>query len=507
MEDTNYWSKLQEQDEDYTPEDDEEPAPQEPEPETAARPANISQHTLLSYLVGNFDVWTLAEPIIKPDYFDEEYKTVVSYLVEHCAEYKQIPSPAIVRMKTGVLLDRYEDAEDPRTTQWLLDEIQTFCRHRATTLEIRRAGLAIQQDTSRATLEGIYQNLKTITEISLEKDLGVEVHRDARMILSMKEEEIIKPSGYKHLDHVTGGGLPKPGLVLFAGSSGIGKSVMLTNFGVQYCMQGDFVVYISLELDERRIFQRVSSIMTDVKIGRIYVESEKVASNLEYRMQAGDGIFRIKKMKMSGTTVSHINAYLKELYIKEGRKPDVLILDYLDLLHPRARIRDFGDIHTKDKYTSEETYDLLKEWDLLGLTASQMVKNNSEMDDFDHASVAGGTPKINTSDYVIALRRKEHELWGKIQKGRYGGEGAKIPFEWNIDTLKISDGADEVFYDANARYDPKHKEKLAEKTIMMQKDAVNKDLRQIQNDDILDRIKQKMTGSILDDDEFGEMRG
>jgi KaiC/GvpD/RAD55 family RecA-like ATPase len=468
--------------------------------ETPYRPSNINQHTLLSYLAANYDVWCRAEPIVKSVYFDEEYKQVVDYLIEHSEEYKQIPSTAIIRMKTGVLLDRHADSEDERTTAWLLDEIQTFCRHRATAMEIKRASQIIQNDASREALEEIFKNLKDITEISLEKDLGIEVHRDARAILSTKQEEITKPTGYKHLDLVTGGGFPKPGLILFAGSSGIGKSVMLTNFGVQYCSKGDFVVYISLELDEKRIFQRVSSIMTDIDIRNINFQHEEVASHLEYRIGMGDGIFRIKKMKMSGTTTSHINAYLKELWIREGRKPDVLILDYLDLLSPKARIRDAGNIHIRDKYTTEETYDLLKEWDLLGITASQMVKNNSELDDFDHASVAGGTPKINTSDYVIALRRKETELWGKIQKGRYGGEGTQIPFDWNEKTLKITDGTDEVFYDKNPRRHPSYHIDQGLKTAAAQKSELNKDVRRAQGNMVLEKIKQKMSHSILEDD-------
>lgn len=486
------YQNLLEDGEDYGPEDD---------IQEDYHPSNITQHTLLSYIAANSDVWARAAQIIKPEYFDEEYKAVTSYLIEHTQEYRQMPSISVVRMKTGVLLDRYADCEDERTTQWLLNEIEMFCRHRATVMEIKRAGMAIQNDASRETVAEIFQKLKEITEISLEKDLGIEVHLDARRVLSEKQEEITKPTGYRHLDKVTGGGFPRPGLILFAGASGIGKSVMLTNFGVQYCMKGDFVVYISLELDEKRIFQRVASIMTDVKIRDINVEQERVASTLEYRIGIGDGLFRIKKMKMSGTTVSHIHAYLKELEIKEGRKPDVLILDYLDLLFPRTRLRDIGNIHIRDKFTTEETYDLLKEWNLLGISASQMVKNNNELDEFDHANVAGGTPKINTSDYVIVLRRKERELWGYIQKGRYGGEGSKIPFDWDLNTLKISDGADEVFFDKNPRWNPNYQKGQAEKAAQQQKSELNKDMRRLQHDTVLDKIVRLTGRGVLDEDE------
>lgn len=451
------------------------------------RPSNITQHTLLSYIVGNLDIWSIIEPIIDPEYFEPEYKRLVQLLIEHTHEYRQIPSLAIIRMKTGIILDEYPDARDERTTAWLLDEIQTFCRHRATEIEIKRASLAIQEDSSRAALEQIFQNFKAITEISLEKDLGIEVHQDALRVLSEKDEEIIKPTGFRHLDRVISG-LPCPGLVMLAGSSGLGKSVTLANFAVNYCQQGDFVVYISLELSEKRIFQRICSMMSDIPIKNIYTERDKISGHLEYRMETGDGLLFIKKMGMSGTTTSHINAYLKELVIRTGRKPKVVILDYLDLLHPRTRIRDLGNIHVKDKYTAEETYSLCEEWNILGITASQMVKNNADMDAFDHASVAGGTPKINTMDYVIALQRKDEELIMRILKGRYGGEGTQIPLHWNIHTLKISDVSDDEFYTRNPRFDPKYKRDQATKTSAEQVRAVNKDVSRVRTASVLDRI-------------------
>jgi hypothetical protein len=246
--------------------------------------------------------------------------------------------------------------------------------------------------------------------------------------------------------------------------------------------------------------------MSDIPIRNIYAERDKISGFMEYRLQSGDGLFYLKKMGMSGTTVSHINAYLKELRIKTGRKPTVLILDYLDLLHPRTRIRDLGNLHVKDKYAAEETYSLCEDWNMLGITASQMVKNNSEMDAFDHASVAGGTPKINTMDYVIALQRKDEELIMRILKGRYGGEGTQIPFHWNINTLRITDVVDEEFYKRNPRFDPNFKRDQAGKTSTAQILAVNKDVSRVRTESVLDKIL-KVNPDIMDggfDPKFGD---
>lgn len=452
------------------------------------RPANITQHTLLSYIVGNMDAWSIIDPILKSEYFDDQYQVVVDLLKEHTQNYKQMPSLPIIRMKTGTMLDEYPDAKDPRTSQWLLDEVQTFCRHRATEIEIKRASEAIQKDSSRSTLELIFKNFKEITEISLEPDLGIEVHYNAKPILNEDEKEIIRPTGYKHLDRVVKG-LPCPGLVMLAGSSGLGKSVTLANFGVNYCEQGDFVVYITLELAEKRIFQRICSMMTDVPIYNIYKDKDQIGDHMEYRIESGnDGLFFVKKMSMTGTTTANIHAYLKELTMKIGRKPTVLIVDYLDLLHPRTNIRDLGNIHVKDKYVAEETYALCEDWNVLGLTASQLVKNNSEMGAFDHAKVAGGTPKMNTMDYAFEITRKDGDFFLSIMKGRYGGEGTRIPMYWNRDTLRITDTSDEEFYRVAPRFDPNFQRNEANKTSAAQIRAVNKDAQKVKTETVIDRI-------------------
>lgn len=469
------WEELADDVEDYVPEE-----------EQHAEPTNLTQHTLLSYLVSNAEIWARVEPILKPEYFDDQYKRAVQYLIEHSQQFRQVPSIAIVRMKTGVHLDHQADATDTRTTDWLLQEIETFCRHRATEIEILRAAKSIQNDNSRAALEQIFQNFKTITEISLEKDIGIEVHRDAAAVLAMGDTQTTMPSQYVHLDKVTKGGFPCPGMVLLAGKSGKGKSVTLANLAVQYCQQSNFVVYVSLELPENRIWERVAAIMTNTKIWEVHKHPNKIIDDLGHRMTVGDGLLRVKKMKMSGTTISHVNAYLKELYIKEGIKPQVLVLDYLDLLWPRTKV-DLSNIHIKDKYCSEETYALCEEWRILCFTASQMVKNSNDMDPFDDAAVGGGTPKINTVDYAIRLERKEAELIMQIFKGRYGGENTQVPFVWDNDTLRISDGSEEKFIDLNPWYGRNQNQDAGKEASALWRE-LNKDVHRMQTDHVIDKI-------------------
>src|ERR1051326_8471426 len=464
-------------------------------------PSDISQHTMLSYLVSNPEIWIRVAPILKPDYFDKEFKRVTQYLIEHYENYKQIPSIPIVRSETGVTLDQYGDATDDRTTLWVLDKFEKHCRKRAFQIELLRAAEAINEKgiLTDELAEAAYLNFKEITEISLEKDLGIEIHRDAEKIFENTKDEIVKPTGYEFLDRVTGGGLPCPGMAMFAGNAGKGKSVTLTNMAIQYCMQGDFVVYISLELPEDRIFHRVASAMLNLPVRRIKEYRHEIVQQLGKRLEIGEGLLRVKKMRMSGTTTANISAYLKELRIKEAIKPKILVLDYLDLLHPRAKIRDLSNIHIKDKYCAEEVYSLCEEWDMTCLTASQMVKNNSEMDPFDHATVGGGTPKLHIVDYAISLARKDRELIMRIIKGGYGGESTQLPFVFSPDTLRISDDDEEKFLALNPWLDKRYNAKKSETMDAAMVKEINigrrdRQTRQVETEILDDHIRQRMGG-------------
>jgi KaiC/GvpD/RAD55 family RecA-like ATPase len=452
-------------------------------------PGNMGQHILLSYLLSNSEAWTIVEPILKPDYFVDEFKPVIRFILDHVREYKILPSIHTTLMKTGKRLEKYDDATDARTTNWLINETEEFCRHSATLLEIQRAYEIVSHDKRREVVEEIYQNIKAITEISVNKDLGIEVHLDARTQLDKPPSVSKEPCGYQHMDRALNGGLPCPGMLMISGRSGYGKSVNLANFGIQYCEQDKFVVYITLEMHQDRVFDRVAAMMSDIPARSIRTEKIKVGDELEYRLEMGnDGLYVIKKFPQTGTTVSHLNAYLKELTIKMNRTPKVFILDYIQCLWPRTKIRDMGDIHIKDKYCVEELYDLCTDWNMLCLTASQLIKNHKEHDMTDQAIVAGGTPLMNTTDVALTFERKDDVVSFYIVKGRDGGEGIVVPMLTNIDTLRLRDAPDELFYERNPRLNPNFASTEHRKIVAKEKTSINKDMQSYQNDDIISRI-------------------
>jgi hypothetical protein len=153
----------------------------------------------------------------------------------------------------------------------------------------------------------------------------------------------------------------------------------------------------------------------------------------------------------SGKNANDLRAYLKEYQVKKGHKPDILLIDYLDLMMPMSVKVSPSDLFVKDKYVSEELRNLAMETQAIVVTASQLNRAAVEEIEFDHSHISGGLSKIQTADNVIGIFTSR----AMKERGRYqiqfmktrssSGVGQKVDLEFNVDTLRINDlGEDEV---------------------------------------------------------------
>jgi hypothetical protein len=147
----------------------------------------------------------------------------------------------------------------------------------------------------------------------------------------------------------------------------------------------------------------------------------------------------------SGKNCNDIRAYLKEYQVKKGQKPDVLLIDYLDLMMPLSVKVSPSDLFVKDKYVSEEIRNLAMETQCITVTASQLNRSAVEEIEFDHSHISGGLSKIMTADNVIGIFTSR----AMKERGRYqiqfmktrssSGVGQKVDLEFNVETLRILD--------------------------------------------------------------------
>jgi hypothetical protein len=156
------------------------------------------------------------------------------------------------------------------------------------------------------------------------------------------------------------------------------------------------------------------------------------------------GAFQVKYMP-TGKNANDVRAYLKEYEIKTGRKVDVLLIDYLDLMHPIGQKISAENLFVKDKYVSEELRNLAMELNTIFVTASQLNRAAVEEIEFDHSMISGGISKINTADNLIGIftsraMRERGRYQIQLMKTRSSsGVGMKVDLAFDVDTLRIED--------------------------------------------------------------------
>jgi replicative DNA helicase len=245
------------------------------------------------------------------------------------------------------------------------------------------------------------------------------------------------------MDRKLFGGFNRGELNIFAGGSGAGKSLFLANLGVNFALAGLNVVYLTLELSEALVSMRIDSMVTGVSTREIFKNLDDIEMKVKM-IGKKSGMLQVKYMP-SGKTVNDIRAYLKEYEIKCGKKVDVLLVDYMDLLMPIGKKISAENLFVKDKYVSEELRNLAMEKQCVFVTAAQLNRGAVEEVEFDHSHISGGLSKIQTADNVIgiftsrAMRERGRYQLQLMKTRSSSGVGQKIDLEFNIETLKISD--------------------------------------------------------------------
>jgi len=261
--------------------------------------------------------------------------------------------------------------------------------------------------------------------------------------MGLKDKNGQVTTGWATMDRKLFGGFNRGELNIFAGGSGAGKSLFLANLGVNFALAGLNVVYLTLELSEALVSMRIDSMVTGVTTKEIFKDLDDVEMKVKMIGKKA-GMLQIKYMP-SGKTANDIRAYLKEYEIKCGKKVDVLLVDYMDLLMPIGKKISAENLFVKDKYVSEELRNLAMEKKCVFVTAAQLNRGAVEEVEFDHSHISGGLSKIQTADNVFGIftsrAMREHGRYQlQLMKTRSSsGVGQKIDLEFNIETLRITD--------------------------------------------------------------------
>lgn len=416
------------------------------------------QKLLIEIMLVNESVFQRCHNILKSTYFDKELQPVVKYLLKHSDEFNVLPTAKQIHAETGIVFKISDDARQ-QDYDWVLKNVERFCQRGAIVDAVSKSVDYIDKSNY-----GMVETLvKEAVTVGLQKDLGIDYFLDPRERLERMRLKNLIPTGWHEIDKKLYGGLNRGELTVFCGGSGMGKSLFLQNLCLNWVEGSSYVigdketrypplniVYITLELSEELTSKRMDTMVTGIDAREIFKRLDDVEMKVSIKGKKC-GHLRIKYMS-SGSKVNDIRAYLKEFEIQTGVKPDALVVDYLDLLHPNARRIDPGDLFIKDKYVTEELRSLAAEYDILCATASQL--NRTAVDEAEHsqAMIAGGLSKIQTADNVVSIyashaMRERGEYQCQFLKTRSSsGVGSKVYVGFDMTSLRI--------YNLDEEYNP-----------------------------------------------------
>lgn len=399
------------------------------------------QQLWVEMLCSNEQVFNTCNTIIQPVYFNPNLRPVVDFVQGYYDEYHSLPSMEVINAETSSNL-KTVSLTQPHEIEYCTDQIEKFCKQRAVYVEVLNASDTIKVGGYALLLEKIE---KAVT-ISLNRDLGINIFENVEERMEQrKESRKTVSTGWENIDIHLGGGLAVTEMMMISANSGGGKSISLSNYGIHMASLGYDVLYASLELSEELVADRFETMITSQNKADRFADISGTARKMrDFQTRTGGNIY-IKHFEADVTNANHIKAYLKEFHNKHGKYPDVLIVDYLDIMAPNSN-HQYSNVFEKDKAIATQVRNLgnNKKHPMWMATASQENRGAINETDKSQGNIAGGLSKVNTVDVYIsitmndAMRSQGYAIWKFLKTRSSDGVGKSVNMRWDPISLTFT---------------------------------------------------------------------
>ena len=390
----------------------------------------------LAILITDRDFLQQIADIVSPDYFDNDAgKWIMKKTLQYFNEYKTVPTMEVFKVEVeginqelqsvavkDLLKQAYKESK-ATDLNFVKDTFLDFCKN-----QTLKGALIKSVDLLEL---GDYDDIRTLIDRALkagtERDIGHEYIAQLEDRFREEARNTVE-TPWPLINKLLCGGLGQGDLGMIAGGPGGGKSWALVAIGAQAVKTGHTVIHYTLELNEKYVGRRYDACLTEIPVGDIHLYKEKVKEKIE---NLRGGLY-IREYPAGQATVNTIHSHLEKC-IQQGIKPDLVIIDYADLLTSKAskEKRDkLDDIYTNLRGLATEMK--LPIW-----TASQVNRSGAREDIIQGDRMAESYTKMMVTDFAMSLSRsaedKENGVgrW-HIMKNRYGADG--ITYDSIIDT-------------------------------------------------------------------------
>ena len=424
------------------------------------------EETILRNLIYNEQYYRKVVPFIKADYFQEYHEKIVfEEIADFAAKYDKVPTKEVLTINLQNRGDLTEEtfkdsvqginslSDDWVDYDWLLDATEKWCQDRAIYLALMQSIKIADGGDKKFTKGAIPSILQDALAVSFDEHIGhdyIEQSSDRYEFYHRKEEKI--PFDLEKFNFITKGGLPNKTLNIALAGTGVGKSLFMCHMAGSALTQGYNVLYITCEMAEEKIAERIDANLLNVNVKDIIDLPEVLfSSKVNEIAKKTRGKLIIKEYPTASAHAGHFKALLSDLALKKDFKPDIIFVDYLNIC---ASVRYKGAIvnsYTYVKAIAEELRGLAVECNVPIISATQTTRagfGNSDPDLTD-TSESFGLPA--TADFMFALiSTEELEQQGRIMvkqlKNRYNDPTSSRKFMVGIDRskMKLYDVADDA---------------------------------------------------------------
>ena len=416
------------------------------------------EKVILRNLIYNEEYLRKVLPFIEPDYFNDRNERVVfEHITKYASEYNSLITKEVLQIEIEDRRDITQDEvkniygtinelEDIECDfEWLSDTTEKWCRDRAIYLALMESIKIADGQDDKKNRDAIPTILSDALSVSFNRNVGHDYLEDyeERYELYNKKESRIQ-FDLEYFNKITKGGLPNKTLNIALAGTGVGKSLFMCHHASSVLLEGKNVLYITLEMAEEKIAERIDANLLNVNIQEIVdlpkpIFESKV-TNLAKKTQ---GSLIIKEYPTASAHSGHFKALLNELALKKAFKPDIIFIDYLNIC-ASSRYRAGSNVNSYSyiKAIAEELRGLAVEANVPIVSATQTTRSGFASSDVDLTDTSESFGLPATADLMFALiSTEELEGLGQIMvkqlKNRYNDPTYNRRFVIGVDRTKM----------------------------------------------------------------------
>lgn len=417
--------------------------------------------TILKNLITNKDYASKVLPFLQQDYFTNQTdKNVFNEIVEFVGTYKNVPTyeALVINFTEKKKLTAKEVSEaiefvnylkidkDETDSKWLTDQTEKFCQDRAIFNAVMESVSILDDNSDSKKSKGeIPKLLSDALAVTFDNNIGHDYISDyEQRYESYHRVDARVKTDLDLLNKITRGGFPVKTLNVFMAGTGVGKSLMMCHLAASSISQGYNVLYITMEMAEEKIAERIDANLLNVDLVDLHTLSKNDYIKKFDRLRSKThGKLIIKEYPTASASALHFRALLNDLELKKSFKPDIIFIDYLNICSS-SRMKQGGSVnsYTYIKSIAEELRGLAVEQNVPIISATQTNRSGYDNSDVDLTNTSESFGLPATVDWMVALMASEeldalNQIMIKQLKNRYADPNYYKRFVVGIDRAKM----------------------------------------------------------------------